>query len=172
MPVNIVVLWAVCSFFLRPHYRALFLLSGTSANHICEAGAKAGNQVCRRTRPKCYTETPRFSGRTVIPPSPMTVDGSVRLTRWLCFAKDSDKQKLVNCQFNLLPICLFCIWSLHPSPGAFWTFSPHLKRTRFRAFLSKLFWKSVRLENHNISATFLHASSANGSSQGLWGTAW
>lgn len=50
MLVNIVILWAVYSFFfsffLQPHYSALFPLNGTSANCICEAGVKAGNQVC------------------------------------------------------------------------------------------------------------------------------
>lgn len=57
MSVNIVILRAVYSFLLNPHCRALFLLSGTSANCICEAGAMAGNQVCYRTRPMYYTES-------------------------------------------------------------------------------------------------------------------
>lgn len=64
MSVNIVILWAVYWFFLHPHYRELFRLNGTSANCICEAGAKPGNQVCCRTRPKYYTESSHF-----IPPS-------------------------------------------------------------------------------------------------------
>ena len=130
-----VILGVVYSFFLRPHYRALFLLNGTSANCICGAGAKAGNQVCCRTRPKYYTESPHFSGRA-FPPSLaddwrlfQTQSGDalpglmhicfvgsmfpcVFLTRLSVSNPSEDSlvktgwQKLVKCQFNLLPICL------------------------------------------------------------------
>lgn len=109
MLVNIVILWAACSFFLRPHYRALFFpLNGTSANDICETGAKAGKQVCRRTRLKCYTETTHFSGRTLIPPSLMTVDRSVRWTWWLCFWERTQiKRRSSNVSLTVDIFCLF-----------------------------------------------------------------
>lgn len=62
MSLNIVILWAVYSCFLHPHYGTPFLLNGTSAGCICEAGAKPGNQVCWRTWPKRYTRRPHLSG--------------------------------------------------------------------------------------------------------------
>lgn len=82
---NLINLFYVCEYCnpvgcllipLHPHYKALFLLNDTSANCICEVGAKAGNQVCCRTRPKYYTETPHFTGRTFIPPRRVMQSGN------------------------------------------------------------------------------------------------
>lgn len=63
MWATIVILWAVYSFFsLCPHYGELFPLNGTSANGICEAGAKAEKPgVLGEQTTSASPETPHFS---------------------------------------------------------------------------------------------------------------
>lgn len=63
MWATIVILWAVYSFFsLCPHYSKLFPLNGTSANSICEAGAKAEKPgVLGEQTTSASTEIPHFS---------------------------------------------------------------------------------------------------------------